>query len=189
LAASLGIWSMPDPDPTTPGLQAFVEGGATEFGLVAPTGPGPSQIVVTTGNLKAEARLDFLPELRNMIAAGVIEGIINIRNMSSKSLQPARSSDGFEQELRHLSKEWNDGKGQAGARAAFFLKGKVKGDILLTAAYDSDKDTQQRLFRDIQPDEFYPVYGDSAARGFDAQSTSKLYVRLDKNRSYLLYGD
>ena len=74
-------------------------------------------------------------------------------------------------------------------RAAFYLKGKIKGDYLLTAAYDSDKDTQERLFRDIQPDEFYPVYGDSSVRGFDAQSTSKLYVRVDKGRSYLLWGD
>jgi large repetitive protein len=65
----------------------------------------------------------------------------------------------------------------------------VRGDYLLTAAYDSDKDTKERLFRDIQPDEFYPVYGDAAIRGFDAQSTSRLYVRVDKNKSYLLYGD
>ena len=56
-------------------------------------------------------------------------------------------------------------------------------------AYDSDKETRERLFRDIQPDEFYPVYGDSSVRTFDAQSTSKLYVRVDKDKSWLLYGD
>jgi hypothetical protein len=39
------------------------------------------------------------------------------------------------------------------------LKGKVKGEYLLTLAYDSDKDKNQRLFRDIRPDEYYPVYG------------------------------
>ncbi|MDU2066926.1 MAG: hypothetical protein E6713_19090, partial [Sporomusaceae bacterium] len=73
--------------------------------------------------------------------------------------------------------------------AAMFLKGKVKGEYLLTLAYDSDKDKNQRLFRDIRPDEYYPVYGDSAAKGFDAQTTSKLYVRVDKGRSYAMYGD
>ena len=114
---------------------------------------------------------------------------MNLRNIGTRALVPARESDGFEQELAHLSRDWNDGKTQAGARAAFYLKGKIKGDYLLTAAYDSDKDTQERLFRDIQPDEFYPVYGDSSVRGFDAQSTSKLYVRVDKGRSYLLWGD
>src|SRR5205814_7495048 len=105
------------------------------------------------------------------------------------ALQPAVASDGFEQEIRHLSRQWDDGKGAGGVRAAFYLKGKVKGDYLLTAAYDSDKDTKERLFRDIQPDEFYPVYGDSAIRGYDAQSTGHLYVRIDHRKSYLLYGD
>lgn len=33
------------------------------------------------------------------------------------------------------------------------------------------------------------MHGDAAAKGFDAQSTSKLYVRVDKGRSYALYGD
>jgi hypothetical protein len=65
----------------------------------------------------------------------------------------------------------------------------VKGDYLLTAAYDSEREVRERLFRDIQPDEFYPVYGDSSVRGFEAQSTGPLYVRIDKKRSYLLYGD
>ena len=119
-----------------------------------------------------------MPELRSLLATGVVEGVLNLRKLDSRALVPARSQDGFEQELRHISREWNDGKSQAGARAAFYLKGKVKGEYLLTAAYDSDKDTRERLFRDIQPDEFYPIYGDSAVRGYDAQSTSRLYVRI-----------
>ncbi|NLB59177.1 MAG: hypothetical protein GX805_12065, partial [Gammaproteobacteria bacterium] len=40
-----------------------------------------------------------------------------------------------------------------------------------------------------RPDEFYPVYGDASLRGFDARSAERLYVRVDKGRSYLLYGD
>jgi uncharacterized repeat protein (TIGR01451 family) len=189
LASSVGLWKVEDPDPATPGVQAFVEGGRAEFALAPPLEPASTQIVVTSGPLKAEARLDFLPELRSLIATGVIEGTVNMRSINTRALVPAREADGFEQELRHLSRDWNDGKGTAGARAAFFLKGKIKGDFLLTAAYDSDKDTRERLFRDIQPDEFYPVYGDAAVRGYDAQSTSKLYVRVDRNRSYLLWGD
>ena len=189
LDASRGKWMVDDLDPQEPGTQVFVEGGRGEFAIMPPIEPGESQVSAKTGTLKAEARLDFLPELRNLVATGVIEGIVNMHNMKAGAIQPARASDGFEQELRQLSREWNDGKTQAGARAAFYLKGKIKGDYLLTAAYDSDKDTQERLFRDIQPDEFYPVYGDSGQRGYDAQSTSKLYVRVDHNRSYLLWGD
>ncbi|HEX7465417.1 MAG TPA: hypothetical protein VF309_02170, partial [Usitatibacter sp.] len=189
LEASKGRWQVEDLDANEPGVQVFVEGGRGEFLLTPPLEAGESQVYASSGRLKAQARLDFLPELRNMIAAGVIEGIVNVRNINTRALVPARASDAFEQEIRQLSRDWNGGKSQAGARAAFYLKGKIKGEYLLTAAYDSDKDTQERLFRDIQPDEFYPIYGDSAVRGFDAQSTSKLYVRVDKGRSYLLFGD
>jgi large repetitive protein len=45
------------------------------------------------------------------------------------------------------------------------------------------------LFRDIQPDQYYPVYGDSSVRGYDAQSTGKLYVRVDRNKSWFVGGD
>jgi uncharacterized repeat protein (TIGR01451 family) len=189
LESTRGRWIAEDMDPKAPGLQVFVENGRGEFKLVPTLEPGENMVYASSGGLKAQARLDFLPELRQMVATGVIEGIINARNINTRALVPARASDGFDQELQHLSRDWDNGRTDAGVRAAFYLKGKIKGDYLLTAAYDSDKDTQQRLFRDIQPDEFYPVYGDSAVRGFDAQSTSKLYVRIDKNRSYLLWGD
>jgi hypothetical protein len=74
-------------------------------------------------------------------------------------------------------------------RTAFYLKGTVRGDLLLTAAYDSDKDTRARLLRDIRPDEVYPVYGDASLRSVDARSGSKLFVRVDKDKSYALFGD
>lgn len=189
LESTRGAWDWPDLDPADEGLQVMVEGGEGAFTLTAPTEPGQARIQARSGKLKADAKLDFLPELRSLIAAGVLEGIINLRRISSNAMTPVRSQDVFEQELRTLSRSSGDGQREAGARAAFFLKGKIRGDYLLTAAYDSDKDTRERLFRDIQPDEFYPVYGDSAIRGYDAQSTAKLYLRVDNRKSYLLYGD
>ena len=189
LEASRGTWSAQDLDPSEPGTQVMVEGGRAELALAAPIEPGESLVIATTGKLKAEGKLDFLPELRSLIAAGVLEGAINLRKIDSRALVTARAQDGFEQDLRHLSRSSGNGEREAGARAAFFLKGKIRGEYLLTAAYDSDKDTRERLFRDIQPDEFYPVYGDSAVRGYDAQSTARLYLRVDHEKSYLLYGD
>lgn len=167
----------------------MVAGGRAVFELLPPTEPGESLVRVVTGEIATEARIDFLPDLRQLIAAGVIEGVLNLRKLDARGFAPARTQDGFEQEISHLSRSWSDGKRDAGGRAAMFLKGKVKGEYLLTMAYDSDKNTRERLFRDIQPDEFYPVYGDASVRGFDAQSTGRFYVRVDKAKSYLLYGD
>ena len=189
LETSAGTWLAKDLDSKEPGFQLFVEDGEATLSLLSPLDPGETEIRVWSGEIKAQALLKFLPELRPLIAVGVIEGAINFRNLSAQALQPARSQDGFEQELRHFSRTSADGKRSAGARAALFLKGKVKGEYLLTLAYDSDKASKERLFRDIQPDEFYPVYGDDSVKGFDAQSTGLFYVRVDKGSSYALYGD
>ena len=189
LSATAGRWNVEDMSPSEPGVQAFIEGGRAEFELVSPSEPTESFVRAASGDIYAEAKLDFLPDLRDMIAAGVIEGVLNLRKLDSRALMPARAQDGFEQEISHLSRTWGDGKRDAAARAAMFLKGRVKGEYLLTLAYDSDKNTRERLFRDIQPDEFYPVYGDSSVRAFDAQSTGRFYVRVDNKKSYLLYGD
>ena len=189
LETSLGRFDVEDVNKSEPGEQVFISGGTAEFRLLPPQEPGQGRIRVSSGIIKAETTVDFLPDLRPLIGAGVIEGVINLRNINTDGLVPARQHDGFDQELKHLSRSSNNGKFNAAARTAFFLKGKVKGEYLLTAAYDSDKNTRERLFRDIQPDEFYPVYGDSAIKGFDAQSTGRFYVRIDKQKSYMLFGD
>jgi len=189
LEASLGEWQVKDLDAVEPGTQVFIEGGAGEYKLLAPLEPGDAAIRVSSGILKSEVVLPFLPDLRPLIAAGVLEGRVSLNKLKWGSITPARSRDGFEEELKSFSLDKDDGRLTAAGRAAFFLKGKIKGEYLLTAGFDSEKETHERLFRDIQPDEFYPVYGDSATKGFDAQSTGRLYVRVDKKKCYLLYGD
>jgi hypothetical protein len=39
------------------------------------------------------------------------------------------------------------------------------------------------LFRDIDPNAYYPIYGDASIKGYDAQSRSNLYVKLEKGRT------
>ncbi len=189
LEASVGRWEVKDENEKEPGTQIFVRGGKAVVELVPPTDPGTALIRVSAGVIKAEEELAFLPNLRPFMAVGVIEGSINLRDLASGSIRPARSSDGFSEELRDFSVTGNDGRVQGAGRAAFFLKGKVLGKYLLTASYDSEKDEREKLFRDIEPDEYYPIYGDSSTRGFDAQSTGKLFVRIDHRKSFLLYGD
>ncbi len=189
LEATRGRWQVQDLSPRDPGVQVFLEGGRGEFVLLPPQEPGDATITIHSGILRAEAKVAFLPELRPLIAAGVVEGAINFRNLDLRNVVPARSHDGFDEALNTYIAGSDGSKNSTAGRAALFLKGKVKGDYLLTIAYDSDKDLKDQLFRDIKPDEFYPVYGDSSIKGFDAQSSSKLYVRVDKNKSFLLYGD
>ncbi len=188
LESTVGRWNVEDLDKREPGIQVFIEGGKAVFELLPPDVAADAMIGVSSGIIQTRAKLAFLPDLRPMLAVGIVEGTLRLNSLSFSHMMAARSDDGFEEELRNLSANSDDGKLNAAARTAFFLKGKLKGEYLLTAGFDSSKQ-KERLFRDIQPDEFYPVYGDSSVRGFDAQSSGKLYVRIDKKRCYLLYGD
>jgi hypothetical protein len=178
-----------DADRVTPGAQLTVRNGYAQFRLLAPSEPQEVLLRVGSGNVSAQGVLTFVPELRTMLAAGLIEGVISKRSLTAGDLAPARFNDGFEQDIERWSRQFDHGKANAGARTAFFVKGTIRGDKLLTAAYDSDQRTRERLQRDINPNEFYPVYGDSAVTTFDARSARRLYVRVDDQKSYLLYGD
>ena len=189
LESKVGAWQAKDLNALEPGLQVFIEGGREEFLLLPPLAPADEELRVSTGTLRAQALFKYTPDLRPLIAAGVVEGAFNLRNIDVRRLVPVRDRDSFDREISRFTRESSDGKIYGGARAALYLKGKIAGDYLLTIAYDSDKDLSERVFRDIQPDQFYPVYGDSSIKGFDAQSTQRFYVRVDRGNSYVLYGD
>jgi FimV-like protein len=176
-----------DADRATPGVQLPITDGIARFKLLAPAEAQDVMVRVTAGGRQASGIVTFVPEMRDMIAAGLVEGIVDFRDKAL--VGGSRNGDGFERQLDAWSRSWNDGKANAAARAAFYMKGTIGDDLLLTAAYDSDKDTRQRLLRDYSPDEMYPIYGDSSLRSFDAVSGSKVYVRVDKDRSYAMFGD
>jgi hypothetical protein len=176
-----------DADRVMPGVQLVVKDGGAEFQLLAPAEAQDVQLRVSADGKTTEGTISFVPELRQMIAIGLLEGIVSLRG--KVGLDAAKRGDAFEQEMQAWSRQFSNGKGEVGARAMLALKGTIRGDLLLTAAYDSDKATRARLLRDVRPDELYPVYGDSSLRQFDGRSADRLYVRIDKNKSYLLYGD
>ncbi|MGM8908832.1 SdrD B-like domain-containing protein [Psychrobacter sp. 1U1] len=180
---NIGRINLKDNNKDQAGTQFSVDGGELLIPVIAPNAPGKGELIIDTGSSKQVIPLQFTAKLRPLIAVGIVEGAISLKDFDSGSITDAQGA--FEQELHEFA---GSDDYAASVRAAMFLKGKVRGDYLLTLAYDSDK-KGERLFRDIDPGEYYPVYGDSSAKGFDAQSTSKLYIRLDKGRSFAMYGD
>lgn len=85
-------------------------------------------------------------------------------------------------------------------RLAFYLKGKIQGKYLLTAAGDTGNDKFENMFRGmdakdprqllrrVDPESFYPVYGDDSVAVNDAPTNGKFYVRLDRGNSYVMWG-
>jgi len=86
-------------------------------------------------------------------------------------------------------------------RGAFYLKGKIKGEWLLTAAADTREQPLEDLFsnfsskdpryllRNIDPDAYYPVYGDDSTTVDDAPTQGKFYVRLERGDSHVMWGN
>ena len=76
------------------------------------------------------------------------------------------------------------------ARVAFYARGRVIGSVLLTVAYDSaGNDTERELLGFIDPNAYYTVFADRSSRRFDAASRDKLYVRIETEAFYAIYGD
>lgn len=168
-----------------PGVQVALKDGVAEFDLIAPSEARDVEVRVLAYGNEVIGTLRFVPDKRELVGIGVIEGLIALNKNRTDGVR----DDGVEKDLRNIQREFANGRGSAGLSARMFFKGLVKGDYLLTLSYDSDKDSRSRLFRDIQPEEYYPVYGDSSLKGFDARTAARLYVRVDKDRSYVLYGD
>ncbi|MCP4007185.1 MAG: DUF11 domain-containing protein [bacterium] len=189
LESTRGTWEVEDVDPVEPGVQSFINGGIGRFAMTPATETGEVEIRARSGRYEAQTELIFVPALRPLVAVGVVEGSFAQRGLESRSSDQLGFDDGFEEELSAIGGRERDWKNQFSSRTAVFLKGAVDEEYLLTFRYDSAQKQDSRLFRDIQPDEFYPVYGDASLRGFDAQSTTPLYMRIEKDRSHITYGD
>ena len=86
-------------------------------------------------------------------------------------------------------------------RLAFYLKGKIKGQYLLTAAADTgesslanmfknlDGKSPQDMLRHIDPNSYYPIYGDDSTAVDDAPTRGKFYLRLEKGPSSVMWGN
>jgi uncharacterized repeat protein (TIGR01451 family) len=181
--------SLVDADRVTPGTQVRIQNGEGAFDLVAPDTARDVQVRVTAGDASADGVLSVVPDLRPLLAVGLLEGTVSLNRLDAGAVSPVRPSEAFDRELREVSRTFDNGRGQMGARGALFLQGTVKGSTLLTMSYDSERADRGALFRDIQPDAFYPVYGDGSTKRFDAQTSGRFYLRADRGRTYVVYGD
>jgi hypothetical protein len=86
-------------------------------------------------------------------------------------------------------------------RLALYLKGKVKGRYLVTAQADTRENEISELFdgfldpdardvfRRLDPDQYYPVYGDDSTTYRDVDTQGRMYVRVDWDKSQALWGN
>ncbi|GFO67030.1 hypothetical protein GMLC_06090 [Geomonas limicola] len=166
-----------DQDTKSAGHQVRVMDGMGVFRVRAAQQPGPDPVRVTgEKGMVAQVDLYYSAQLRDWIVVGLGSLDLGARAVQGH-LEKIDKEDRFEEGFFHEE------------RLAFFARGKILGKYLLTAAYDSDKERREGVFQYLDPEKYYPVYGDASDIGYEAQSRSKIYLKLEAGRSYLLAGD
>ncbi len=165
-------------EPDRPGEKTrFIvgENGIARLALAPISRSGEAEVVLKLANGDEKVTAWLNPKLRDWILVGLAEGTVGYNSVSGnmENLATADQKEDF----------FEDG------RIAFFAKGKIKGSWLLTMAYDSDREREDSLHQIIDPDTYYTVYGDGSQQQYEAASQRKLYLKIERDRFYALFGD
>jgi len=129
-----------------------------------------------SGRKRSRIETWMQPEVRDWIMVGLAEGTAGYNTVSGnkEALAAGDVNDEF----------YSEGK------IAFYAKGKVKGEWLLTTSYDTSKNTDDnRVNQMIDPNTYYTIYGDNSRQRYDASSAEKLYIKIERQQFYALFGD
>lgn len=158
--------------------------------FLAPVGQHRFDIEVTGGGLpdSITRTLDVDVSGKYMFAVALADFTLSGNDVSG-SVEPLAGDEHFEKDLT------------VDGRLAFYLKGKVKGKYLITAQADTRereiselfngfwKAESRDIFRRLDPDQYYPVYGDDSTTYRDIDTMGRLYVRVDWDKSQALWGN
>lgn len=151
--------------------------GILKVTLKPTTTPGDAVIRLMLEE-EREVRAWIGPDKRDWILVGIAEGTTLHRDIKGN----------MELASQHGLKEGYEENG----RMAFYTKGYIKGDWLITASYDSQKDSQgrtDRLHSVVDPGKYYTLYGDGSNQQYDSSTSRKLYLRIERQTFYALFGD
>lgn len=158
-------------------LSYHVEGDGIAFIRLQPT-TQTGEVTLSfnhSNGVTDDIRSWLKPAARDWILVGLGDLTIGANSASSDASQ--RSNGLVDENIYHQG------------RLAFYTKGQIPGDYLITAAYDSNKQETTPFATLVQPGEYYTLYADASQQGQDASSGDKLYIKIEKERFYALYGD
>jgi uncharacterized repeat protein (TIGR01451 family) len=165
-------------------FQVSGDDGVALIALEPTTQTGTATLHFKLGDERARTRQTLrawlAPQSRDWIVVGFAKGTGGFNTLKGKAenLPDARDADNA----------YSDGQ------ISLYAKGRIKGKWLLTVAYDSDKKrgrtaSERDLLRTIDPNRYYTLYGDQTQQGYDAASLEKVYVKLERNQFYAMFGD
>ncbi len=151
--------------------------GVALLSLEPTTTSGRVRVILDLASGPTEVMADLRADRREWIVVGLADGTVAHRTVSGNIESAADAG---------VDSGWSED-----GRVALYVKGRVRGNWLLTAAYDSAKTAvpNRALHGGIEPDAYYTVYGDQSDRHENAASRGKLFVKLERDIATLLLGD
>ncbi len=165
-----------DVDPNQEGIQAKIENGKASFEIQAPQQAIISTLKASWGKVAVEKEIEFNTPIVPLMIVG-----------SAKASGTALSTSGNLNDLRN--KNSLDAGFHSDGRLAFFGRGSIFGNYLMTASFDNTRRQKDRLYRELDPDVLYSIYGDNSRVDYTAQTSSPFFFKLERNRSHILFGD
>ncbi len=139
---------------------------------------GKVTVIATLDNgRKVPIYMYMEPEKRDWILVGLAEGSIGYDKISGNAIALG------ETEGEDVIKD---------GRVAFFAKGLIKGNWLMTLSVDTDKrrgDRDGDFLGEIDPNAYYTLYGDRSYQQFEGVSRYPVFVKLEKRQAYAMFGD
>ncbi len=172
---TLGILT-PDNDPATPGIQLPFSNGEVNFDLQTTRDAGTYILTLSSNGISINKPVVLVTALEPLMLVGAANAsgsLLNTKGDLSQLNDQRKFSDGFH----------DDG------RLAFYGRGAIFDKYMLTASYDNQRHQQDRFYQEIDPDVLYSIYGDNSNVDYTAQTSSSVFVKIERNRSNLFYGD
>ncbi|MFZ4622370.1 MAG: hypothetical protein ACOYNS_17540, partial [Bacteroidota bacterium] len=165
-----------DADSTSRGVQVQVVDGVANFQYQSGYSAGVAKVSVQVGEAVTEHEINLNTPKEPFTLVGLANGTAGsytAKGNRSQLIDDRAFPDGL----------------QTDGRLAFYARGTVYNDYLLTASFDSDRKNRAKYFRELDPDYLYSIYGDNSMLFYDIQTNRNLYIKLEKNQTYGLFGD
>jgi hypothetical protein len=181
---SSGSIADPDADSLSAGWQVPVRDGRMEFRVRTARVVGREDLTVEVGDASLQVPVRYTTPLSPLILVGSADAAVSARQWGVRDpgIPKFTLADFTEQES-----EW--GGVPVSGRLAFYAKGALAKKYMATMSFDSRRTRTNQLFRDLDPDKQYALYGDASTLTYDAQTESKFYGKIERNESFLAVGD
>lgn len=184
VSISKGHINAADLDSLSAGWQLPVVDGQAEIPVRASATVGQETISVRTGEAVLDISARYTTPLMEFMMVGSLDAAASLAETKDKNFD----------EPKFTLADWTYQEGQikdipASGRLAFYAKGSLLRKYQVTTSYDSRRTEDNQLFRDLDPNKQYALYGDASTLTYDAQTQSKFYGRIERNESFIVLGD